>query len=102
MHRRQARTPVPAVAGGLGLAPLRAPIYWVSEHSDEYKDVHVLYGTKEPGQMLFTYQYDEWEKVNHINLLTIVEKPSKDWNGRTGLITESTLLGKNLIQNTRL
>jgi NAD(P)H-flavin reductase len=76
------------VAGGLGLAPLRAPIYWVSEHSDEYKDVHVLYGAKEPGQMLFTYQYDEWEKMNHINLITIVEKASKDWNGRTGMITK--------------
>ena len=76
------------VAGGLGLAPLRAPIYWVSEHRDEYKDVHVLYGTKEPDQMLFTYQYEEWQKVNHIELLTIVEKASKDWNGRTGMITE--------------
>ena len=76
------------VAGGLGLAPLRAPIYWVSEHRDEYKDVHVLYGTKEPDQMLFTYQYEEWQKVNHIELLTIVEKASDEWNGRTGMITE--------------
>ncbi len=76
------------VAGGLGLAPLRAPIYWVSEHRDKYKDVHVLYGTKEPNQMLFTYQYEEWQTVNRIELLTIVEKASKEWNGRTGMITE--------------
>ncbi len=76
------------VAGGLGLAPLRAPIYWVSEHRDEYKDVHVLYGTKEPSQMLFTYQYDGWERVDHIKLHTIVEKADKDWKGKTGLITD--------------
>jgi len=76
------------VAGGLGLAPLRAPIYWVSEHRDEYKDVHVLYGTKEPNQMLFTYQYEEWERVDHIKLHTIVEKGDKDWKGKTGLITD--------------
>jgi len=76
------------VAGGLGLAPLRAPIYWVSEHRCKYKDVHVLYGTKEPSQMLFTYQYDEWRTVNDIELLTIVEKASKEWNGKTGMITE--------------
>ena len=38
--------------------------------------------------MLFTYQYEEWEKVNHIKLLTIVEKGDKNWKGRTGLITE--------------
>lgn len=76
------------IAGGLGLAPLRAPVYWVNEHRNEYRDVYILYGTKEPGQMLFTYQYEEWEKVNRIKLLTIVEEANKDWPGRTGLITE--------------
>ena len=76
------------VAGGLGLAPLRAPIYWVSEHRDEFEDVHVLYGTKDPEQMLFTYQYDEWERVNHIKLHTIVEEGKNGWTGKTGLITD--------------
>ncbi|HEC04160.1 MAG TPA: oxidoreductase [Phycisphaerales bacterium] len=76
------------VAGGLGLAPLRAPIYWVSEHRDEFEDVHVLYGTKDPEQMLFTYQYDEWERVNHIKLHTIVEEAKNGWTGKTGMITD--------------
>ncbi|MBN2137516.1 MAG: FAD/NAD(P)-binding protein [Sedimentisphaerales bacterium] len=76
------------IAGGLGLAPLRAPIYWASENRNQFKEVHVLYGTKEPAQMLFTYQYGEWEKVNNIKLHTIVEKGDSDWKGRTGLITE--------------
>ena len=76
------------IAGGLGFAPLRAPIYWVNERRDEYEEVHILYGAKEPSQMLFTYQFDQWEKVNHIKLLTIVEKADKKWKGRTGLITE--------------
>ncbi len=76
------------IAGGLGLAPLRGPLYWVSEYRDLYKDVHVLYGAKEPSQMLFTYQYNEWEKVNHINMLSIVENPDENWNGRVGMITE--------------
>ena len=76
------------IAGGLGLAPLRAPIFWVNEHRDEYRDVHVLYGTRDPSQMLFTYNYDEWEQVNHIRLHTIVEKGGKGWKGRTGMITD--------------
>jgi len=76
------------IAGGLGLAPLRAPIYWVNERRDEFKDVHILYGTKEPSQMLFTYQYEEWERVSHIKLLTIVDQGDEKWTGRTGLITE--------------
>jgi NAD(P)H-flavin reductase len=76
------------IAGGLGLAPLRAPIYWVSDYRDQYKEVHILYGTKDPGQLLFSYQYQEWETVNHIRLHTIVEKADKAWTGKTGMITD--------------
>ena len=76
------------VAGGLGIAPLRAPLFWINDHRDRYRDVHMLYGTKEPSQMLFTYQFEEWEKINHINLHTIVENASPEWSGKTGMITE--------------
>ncbi len=76
------------VAGGLGIAPLRAPLFWINDHRDRYRNVHMLYGTKEPSQMLFTYQFEEWEKINHINLHTIVENASPEWNGKTGMITE--------------
>ncbi len=76
------------VAGGLGIAPLRAPLFWINDHRDRYRDVHMLYGTKEPSQMLFTYQFEEWEKINHINLHTIVENAPPEWNGKTGMITE--------------
>ncbi|MCG8342737.1 MAG: FAD/NAD(P)-binding protein [Chlorobiales bacterium] len=76
------------VAGGLGIAPLRAPLFWINDHRDRYRDVHMLYGTKEPSQMLFTYQFEEWKKINHIDLHTIVEHGSPEWNGRTGMITE--------------
>lgn len=75
------------IAGGLGLAPLRAPLYWINEHRDEYQDVCVMYGTKDPASMLFTYQYDQWEKVNDIKLFTIVDKGDENWTGRVGLIT---------------
>lgn len=76
------------IAGGLGMAPLRAPLFWINEHRDKYKDVHILYGTKSPDQLLFTYQYDEWDTLNHNKLLTIVEKGDKNWKGRVGLITK--------------
>ncbi|NTV47675.1 MAG: oxidoreductase [Chlorobiales bacterium] len=76
------------IAGGLGIAPLRGPIYWVADYRDWYKDVHILYGTREPSQMLFTYQYEEWKRVNHINILPIVEKPDENWKGKAGLITD--------------
>ena len=76
------------VAGGLGLAPLRAPIFEVIENRADYDDVHILYGTRKPSQLLFDYQYEEWGRIDDIDLEIIVEEPDPAWTGPVGLITE--------------
>lgn len=75
------------IAGGLGLAPLRAPIGYVQENRSLFKTVDIIYGTKDPSQLLFTYQYDMWRK-DDINMILVVEKPDERWNGPVGLITK--------------
>lgn len=75
------------IAGGLGLAPLRSPISHVIDNRGDYGDVHILYGTKDPSQLLFTYQYDEWSRIDDIELQVIVEQPDASWAGPVGLIT---------------
>ena len=76
------------IAGGLGIAPLRAPLSWINEHRDRFLDVDLLYGTKEPAQLLFTWQFDEWKMINHIRLHTIVEHGDAGWKGKSGMITD--------------
>jgi len=76
------------IAGGLGLAPLRAPIFCVTENRSEFKDVHILYGAKKPGQALFDYQYESWRRIDDVNIQIIVEEPDDNWSGPVGLITE--------------
>ena len=76
------------IAGGLGIAPLRAPLFWINEHRDRFLDVNVLYGARDASQLLFTWQFDEWKMINHIGLHTIVERASEEWKGRTGMITD--------------
>ncbi len=87
MHSMKGRD-VLLIAGGLGLAPLRAPIYHVIENRTSYRDVHILYGTGEPSQLLFDYQYAEWSRIDDIDLKVIVERPDDDWTGPVGLITK--------------
>ncbi|MBI5417380.1 FAD/NAD(P)-binding protein [Candidatus Poribacteria bacterium] len=76
------------IAGGLGLAALRSSIYFVEENRNMFKNIYIMYGTNTPDQMLFTYQYETWKKIDGIKLLTIVQNPDKTWKGRTGLITK--------------
>ncbi len=76
------------IAGGLGLAPLRAPVFQAIENRVDYRDVHILYGTGQPSQLLFDYQYEEWRRIDDIDLHVIVEQPDESWNGPVGMITE--------------
>lgn len=75
------------VTGGLGIAPMRAPLFWIGNHRDRYRDVRLLYGAKDPSQLLFNYQFEEWQKVSNVQMHTIVENPDESWHGRTGMIT---------------
>jgi len=76
------------IAGGLGLAPLRAPISYVIENRADFQSVYILYGAKNPSQLLFDYQYDQWHRIDDITLEVIVEEPDKSWIGPVGLITK--------------
>jgi len=76
------------IAGGLGIAPLRSPIYWANEHRTDFEDITIMYGARDPGQILFDYQFDEWRKIYDLELLTIVEHPDEDWKGHVGMITD--------------
>ncbi len=76
------------IAGGLGVVPLRPTIYWANEHRSDYKDITILYGAKEPGEILFDYQFEEWHKIFDLKILTIVQNRGENWKGRVGLITD--------------
>jgi NAD(P)H-flavin reductase len=76
------------IAGGLGLAPLRAPIAYVQENRSRFGKVDIVYGTKEPSQLLFTYQYDQW-RADEMGLQIVVEKSDSSWKGSVGMITKA-------------
>ncbi len=76
------------IAGGLGLSPLRAPIFYVTENRAEYGDVHILYGTKDRSQLLFDYQYEQWRRIDGVDLQIVLEKGDPEWKGEVGLVTK--------------
>ena len=76
------------IAGGLGIVPLRSTIYWANEHRTDYKDITIFYGARDPGQILFDYQFEEWRKIYDLKMLTIVEHPDESWGEHVGMITD--------------
>ena len=75
------------IAGGLGLAPLRSAIMYVTENRADFAGVKILYGTAHPSQLLFDYQYEQWRRIDGVELSIIVDRGDDGWTGPVGLIT---------------
>jgi len=77
------------IAGGLGLAPLRSLLNYVLDRRSEFGRVSVLYGCKEPCELLFAEEVSSWAKRNDIeHKLTVDKCPEGEcWEGNIGVIT---------------
>jgi sulfite reductase subunit B len=75
------------VAGGLGLAPTRSLIRYVLDKRDDYRDVKILVGAREPDLLLFRDELEAWQKRDDVETLVTVDRPDDAWEGNVGVIT---------------
>ncbi len=78
---------VVVVAGGVGLAPLRAAIHHLIANRDSYRAVVVLYGARSPDEMLFFDELQAWREAG-IDVKYTVDTAAGEWDGRVGLVTK--------------
>ncbi len=82
------------VAGGIGLPPLRPAIYELLRRRNEFGQVNLIYGAREPRSLLYTDELREWASQG-MSILTTVDRAAPDWNGHQGVVT--TLLERSRI-----
>ena len=75
------------VAGGLGLAPTRSIIRFVLDHRQDYRNVTILVGAREPKWLLFRDEVEAWTKRSDVETLVTVDRGDPSWKGNVGLIT---------------
>jgi len=74
-------------AGGLGLAPLRSLINEVLDQRGLFGRVIILYGTKQPSEILFKDELAEWAERDDVEFHMTVDLGDEDWKGNVGVIT---------------
>jgi NAD(P)H-flavin reductase len=74
------------VAGGLGLAPLRPAIYQVLGNRARYKQVAILFGTRNPADMLFRKELESWRQRLDIEVEVTVDHADAEWHGHVGVV----------------
>lgn len=77
------------IAGGIGLAPLRSMINYALANREWFDDLTVLYGCKEPAEILYTEEVKRWRESDELTFrMTVDEVPSgQEWDGNVGVIT---------------
>lgn len=74
------------ICGGLGLAPMRSLIQYISDARDRFKKTTVLIGSRTPSTLLFRDEFDSW-RAAHIGVQVTVDTAREDWTGDVGVIT---------------
>ncbi len=73
--------------GGLGLAPARSVINQVLDERGRYGRVIILYGARNPAELLFKDELKEWAARDDVELHVTVDRGDENWTGNVGVIT---------------
>jgi sulfite reductase subunit B len=73
--------------GGLGLPPLRSLINQVLDERESFGRVIILYGARNPSELLFKDELAQWEARDDVEFHVTVDRGDEDWTGNVGVIT---------------
>ena len=76
------------VAGGLGIAPLRSLINNIHDERSEFGRVTIIYGSKNPQEVMFRNQFEMWRHRKDFELYLTVDRADETWDGEEGLVTK--------------
>lgn len=77
------------VAGGLGMVPLRGLLQYLIDLRHNFGSITLLYGTRNPGTVLFRDELESWRRRGDAQILLSVDNAEgKPWEGKVGVVTE--------------
>ena len=76
------------VAGGLGIAPLRSLINNIHDERSEFGKVTIIYGSRNPREVMFRDQFEMWRHRHDFDLHLTVDNYEDGWDGEVGLVTK--------------
>jgi len=77
------------IAGGIGLAPVRAVIWNVLDRREDFGDVTIVYGARSVDDQVYKRELEEWAARDDVRLVRTVDPGGQtdDWTGEVGYVT---------------
>ncbi len=79
------------IGGGFAFTTLRSSIIHMLANRSKFKDIHVIYGARTPGMLLYRDELKEWEERDDINMhITVDGTDDPNWKYNTGFVPTIT------------
>jgi sulfhydrogenase subunit gamma (sulfur reductase) len=81
------------IGGGFAFTTLRSSIVYMLDPANrpKFKDIHVIYGARTPGMLLYEDELAEWEQRSDINMhITVDGTDDPDWKYNVGFVPTIT------------
>ncbi|MCK5331830.1 MAG: FAD/NAD(P)-binding protein [Candidatus Marinimicrobia bacterium] len=75
------------IGGGIGIVPLQSLINYVITYREDFGRLIILYGAKNPDELLFPDELENWARDPNIEYHVTVDQGTPEWPGNTGVIT---------------
>ena len=91
MERMEGRNIV-VIGGGFAFTTLRSLTKFILHEAnrDKFKDVTVIYGARNPGELSYKYDLEAWGKRDDINLNVTIDSAVPGWTGLVGFVPAVT------------
>jgi NAD(P)H-flavin reductase len=76
------------VGAGFAFTTLRSLAKYIlhEDNRGRFGDLTVLYGARNPGELIYKYDLSEWEKSDDIGLILTVDRGDESWTKRVGYV----------------
>ncbi len=77
------------IGGGFAFTTLRSSIIYMTDpaNRDRFKDIHVIYGARSPGMLLYKEELEAWAERKDLNMhITVDGTDDPEWPHHTGFV----------------
>ena len=78
----------PSKRGFIELCVRRSLINNIHDERSEFGKVTIIYGSKNPSEVMFRQQFEMWRHRKDFDLYLTVDHPDDTWDGEVGLVTK--------------
>ncbi|MFX0031670.1 MAG: FAD/NAD(P)-binding protein [Candidatus Hodarchaeota archaeon] len=76
------------IGGGFAFSTLRSLVIYIldEKYRKDYKDITVIYGNRDSGEVLYQEDLEDWKKRDDIKVILTIDREEEGWKDKVGFV----------------